>query len=236
MSNALNFYCDESCHLLKDRHEVMTLGTVWCLTEKRREICVRLREIKARHSLSSQFEVKWGKVSPAKAQFYLDWLDLFLDDDDLHFRAVVVPRQSDLLDRKDVQAHDDWYYKAYFELLSVLLIPENRHRIYVDIKDTHSAAKMARLHDVLCSNAMDFDRRIIERIQVVPSHDSELIQLADLLIGAVGYANRGLSGNAGKESLVRRLCERTGLSLTKTTLPGAEKFSLSLWDGIGGGA
>ena len=88
MSQVLNFYCDESCHLLNDRQEVMTLGTVWCLAEKRREICVRLRELKARHGLSSQFEVKWGKISPAKAQFFLDWLDLFLDDDDLHFRAV----------------------------------------------------------------------------------------------------------------------------------------------------
>ena len=236
MSQVLNFYCDESCHLLNDRHEVMTLGTVWCLAEKRREICVRLREIKVRHGLSSQFEVKWGKISPAKAQFYLDWLDLFLDDDDLHFRAVVVPRKSDLLHRQETRNRDDWYYTTYFELLSVLLTQENRHRIYVDIKDTHSATKMARLHDVLCINAMDFDRRIIERIQVVPSHDSELIQLADVLIGAVGYVNRGLSGNAGKEALINRLRNRTGLSLRKTTLPGAEKLNLSLGDGIGGGA
>ncbi|RLT01812.1 MAG: DUF3800 domain-containing protein [Planctomycetota bacterium] len=96
MSNTFNFYCDESCHLLNDRQEVMTVGTVWCPAEKRREICVRLREIKARHKLSPQFEVKWGKISPAKAEFYLDWLDLFLDDDDLRFRAVVVPQKSKL--------------------------------------------------------------------------------------------------------------------------------------------
>lgn len=214
----------------------MTLGTVWCPAEKRREICVRLREIKARHKLSPQFEVKWGKISPAKAEFYLDWLDLFLDDDDLRFRAVVVPQKSKLHHEQDIQTHDDWYYKTYFVLLSVLLTPEDRHRIYVDIKDTHSAQKMARLHEVLCNNALDFDRRIIEKIQVVSSHDSELIQLADLLIGAVGYANRGLSGNAGKEKLVSRLRERTGLSLTKTTLPSADKVNLLLWNGIGASA
>jgi len=221
---------------LNDRQEVMTLGTVWCLLERRREICVRLREIKARHNLPPHFEVKWGKVSPAKVEFYLDWLDLFLDDDDLHFRAVVIPQKSKLLHDAIGQTHDDWYHKMYFLLLSVLLRPENRHQIYVDIKDTRSAQKMAKLHDVLCNNVLDFDRRIIERVQVISSKDSDLIQLADLLIGAVSWANRQLAGNEGKERIVARLRERTGLSLTRTTLLNADKVNIFLWTGQGVGA
>lgn len=231
MSDTFNFYCDESCHLLNDKQEVMTLGTAWCKLERRREICVRLREIKARHNLPPHFEVKWGKISPAKADFYIDWLDLFFDDDDLHFRAVVIPNKSTLDHEKFGQTHDDWYYKMYYVLLSVLLQPENRHRIYVDIKDTHSARKMAGLHYALCNNALDFDRTIIETVQVISSRDSELIQLADLLIGAVGYANRGLNGNAGKERFVARLRERAGVSLTKSTLLNADKVNVFLWLG-----
>lgn len=231
MSNTFNFYCDESCHLLNDKQEVMTLGTVWCKLERGREIFVRLREIKAKHKLPPHFEVKWGKISPAKADFYIDWLDLFFDDDDLHFRAVVIPKKSRLAHEKFGLTHDDWYYKMYFVLLTVLFHPENRHRIYVDIKDTHSARKMASLHDVLCNNALDFDRTIIEKVQVISSKDSELIQLADLLIGAVGYVNRGLKGNAGKERFVARLRERAGISLTKSTLVNADKVNIFLWSG-----
>jgi hypothetical protein len=78
MSETLNFYCDESCHLPNDHQKVMTLGTVWCPMERRREISERLREIKARHGLRPAFEVKWSKVSPAKALFYQDWLDFYL--------------------------------------------------------------------------------------------------------------------------------------------------------------
>ena len=231
MSETLNFYCDESCHLLNDQQKVMTLGTVWCRAERRREICERLREIKERHGLPARFEVKWGKVSPAKVLFYQDWLDFFLDDDDLHFRAVVVPDKGALTHEAFGQTHDEWYHKMYFVLLSVALKPENKHRIYIDLKDTHSARKVAKLHEVLCNNAYDFDRRIIERVQVVASHESELVQLADLLVGAVSYTNRGLSGNAGKEQLVTRLRKRTGLSLTRTTLLNARKVNLLIWRG-----
>ena len=231
MSQTFNIYCDESCHLLKDKQKAMTLGAVWCPLERRFEISVRLREIKAKHGIAKALEVKWGKVSPAKTQFYLDWLDYFFDDDDLHFRAVIVPDKSVLQHEFFEQTHDDWYYKMYFVLLYVLLKPANRYRIYIDQKDTLGAAKAAHLHKVLCNNAYDFDRKIIERVQAIASHDSELIQLADLLTGAVSYANRGLVGNAAKEKLVSRMRERSRYSLTRTTLLSSSKVNLLAWQG-----
>lgn len=94
MSQVYNVYCDESCHLEHDQQQVMVLGAVWCPLEKAREIAARLREIKFRHDLSPDLEVKWTKVSPAKLQFYLAVMDYFFDDDDLHFRALIIPDKS----------------------------------------------------------------------------------------------------------------------------------------------
>src|SRR5260221_10634177 len=96
MSQTYNIYCDESCHLEKDRQRAMVLGAVWCPLDKAQEIAVRLREIKAHHGMKPGFETKWTKVSPAKKQFYLDVMDYFFDDDDLHFRALVGPEKKDL--------------------------------------------------------------------------------------------------------------------------------------------
>jgi hypothetical protein len=231
MSNTLNIYCDESCHIFNDGHEFMTLGALWCPLERRREISVRLREIKARHGIPATTEVKWTKVSPAKVAFYSDWLDYFFDDDDLHFRAVVIPSKTLLRHGDFGHSHDDWYYKMLFTLVSPLLKPEDRHRIYLDHKDTHSGAKAGKLHEVLCSNAYDFNRDIIERVQPVVSHESEQMQLCDLLIGTVGYANRNLSGSSAKMRLVERMRARSGLSLTRTTLLKATKVNLLLWEG-----
>jgi hypothetical protein len=138
MDEIYNIYCDESCHLENDPHKVMVLGAVWCPLEKTREISVRFREIKKKHGLPPDFKVKWTKVSPAKVQFYVDFLDYFFDDDDLHFRALIIPDKSLLHHEAFLdQDHDIWYYKMYFDMLKVIINQESRYRIYLDIKDTH---------------------------------------------------------------------------------------------------
>jgi len=224
-----NVYCDESCHLEHDHQPVMVLGAVWFPTEKAREISLKLRDIKKAHSLSPAFEIKWTKVSPAKEGFYLDLLDYFFRNDDLHFRALIVPDKTKLQHDLFGQDHDTWYYKMYFDMLKVILDPESRYRIYVDIKDTRSAVKIAKLRDVLCNNMYDFERRIIERVQTVRSHEVEPLQLADLLVGIISYVNRGLSSNAAKVALVEKMRSMSGYSLTRTNLLREDKVNLFVW-------
>jgi hypothetical protein len=230
MSEIVNVYCDESCHLEHDQHKAMVLGAVWCLKDKVRGIAERVREIKLRHRLNPRFEIKWTKVSPAKTAFYQDVLDYFFDDDDLHFRALIVPDKSKLDHAVRHQTHDEWYYKMYFDLLKVIIDPSFRYDIYLDYKDTRGRDKVAKLREVLANAHYDFSREIIERIQTVRSHEVELLQLADLLIGVISYVNRGLSGNAAKEALVERMRRRSGYSLTQTTLLRENKVNLFRWE------
>jgi hypothetical protein len=229
MSLVFNIYCDESCHLEHDQHKVMVLGAVWCPLEKTREIAVRLREAKLRHGLPAGFEMKWTKISPSKVAFALDVLDYFFDDDDLHFRAWIISDKTALRHGEFGQDHDTWYYKMMFGLLEPLLAPANRYRIYLDQKDTRSSQKVTKLHNVLCNNLYDFDRKVIERVQVVGSKEIEQMQLADLLIGAVGYANRCLTTSTAKNAFVKRMRERSHYSLTQTTLLREEKVNILAW-------
>ena len=229
MSQTYNIYCDESCHLENDRQRVMVLGAVWCPEAKVREVATRLREIKARHELKTGFELKWTKVSPAKARFYLDMIDYFFDDDDLHFRALVVPDKGLLRHDDFMQDHDTWYYKMYFLLIKAILNPQDTYHVYLDIKDTRSAAKVRKLHEVLRTSVLDWSPNIVQRVQNVRSHEVELLQLADMLIGAISYANRGLGGNAGKVRIIERVRQRSGYDLTKTTLMREEKVNIFRW-------
>jgi Protein of unknown function (DUF3800) len=225
-----NVYCDESCHLEHDHIPVMTWGAVCCPTSNARAIAEGVRALKFEHGHPSHFEAKWSKVSPAQAAFYLALIDLFLADERLRFRGLVVPDKSLLDHARFNQSHDDWYYKMYFTMLRPIFTAPHRYRIYLDVKDTRGGPKTRKLHDVLANSLYDFDRQCIERVQQVRSHESELLQFADLLTGALTYANRGLTSSVAKTAIVERLRARLGtLALTRTSAFTATKFNILVW-------
>lgn len=226
MNEVFNVYCDESCHQKHDHHRAMVIGAVWVPLAKTPEISRRLREIKAAHGMPPDFEVKWTKVSPAGLGLYWDWIDYFFDDDDLHFRAVVVPDKSILRHEAFGQDHDAWYHEMYFTMLKGIFEPNAKYRIYLDIKDTRSAAKIAMLHEVLANSVYDFSRQIVQRVQPVRSLEVQIGQLADLLIGAVSSANRAPTNSAAKQALIDRIRERSGYSLLNSTLMKEQKLNV----------
>ncbi len=230
MSEEFNIYCDESCHLENDRQTAMVLGAVWCPTREAKNVARRIRDIKRKHGFHPRFEIKWTKVSTQKLDFYKEILDYFFDDDDLHFRCLIVPDKS-LLDHSKFsnKNHDAFYYRMYYVLLNRLLAPHERYRIFIDIKDTQGGAKIKNLHDVLCSAHLDFNRNILKTMQLVHSNEVAQSQLADLLIGCVSSANRTNTTSEAKLSLVSHAKRRSGYSLQKTTLLREQKFNVFRW-------
>lgn len=226
-----NIYCDESCHLENDKEKAMTIGGVWCPENKKDEIFKRIREIKQEHGLSSQFEIKWNKVSLGQLSFYMDIVNYFFDNSDLHFRVIVVPNKQELNHERFHQSHDDFYYKLYFDMLKTIFDPDCRYNIYLDIKDTRSQKKVEKLHEVLCNNHYDFKRELIQRVQQVRSHEVEIIALADLLIGAISYLHRGITTSEAKLQLIERIKTRSGYNLTSSTLFRESKFNVFVWKG-----
>lgn len=180
--------------------------------------------------MSSNFEIKWTKVSEGNLRLYMDIIDYFFDDDDLCFRGVVIPDKNILDHKRFNQTHDEWYYKMYFLLLKMIFESSNKYNVYIDIKDTTGNAKVTKLHEILCNSAYDYSHNIIQKIQRIHSHESEQLQIADLIIGALSYLFRGLRANQAKLKLIERIKQRTQLTLTKNTLPKEKKFNLLIWD------
>jgi len=96
MRQTFNIYCDESCHLEHDGEKAMVIGSVWCPRSKKDEIFRRLREIKEEHGLNKRLEIKWNKVSMGQLSFYMDIINYFFDNSDLHFRALIVSDKQEL--------------------------------------------------------------------------------------------------------------------------------------------
>lgn len=246
MADLINIYCDESCHLEAFKSSVLVFGCVWCREDATRSISERLRNLKAFHGLAQQkdytppqtpFEVKWTKVSASKADFYCDWIDLFFEEPKLGFRGILIPDRSILAHEEHNQTHDEWYYKMMFLLIDRIINPAIKYRVYMDIKDTRSEEKRAHLEKVLRSANRDSAGEVIERVQQIRSHESELMQLADLLMGAIAYKNRREIGdlqnerpNLGKLKVIKKIQSRANKSLSHTTWQGERKFNLLRWE------
>ena len=241
MKPTINIYCDESCHLQNDKEPVMVIGAVYCPIEKKEEIFERLYSFKLKHNLipknkkndnenRTYYELKWNKVSKSKIEYYKDVINYFFDDDDLQFRVLVVSNKTDIDYEKFNHTHDTFYYKMYFGMLKAILNPENSHHIYIDIKDTKSKEKVHKLEQVLRNDKYDYSKEIIKKVQQVRSHEVEILQLADLLVGATAYVNRGLANSKAKNELINLIKHRSKYSLTKSTLLKERKFNVFIWE------
>lgn len=224
-----NIYCDESCHLENDPHKSMVLGATWCAKQDKRELFERIKDIKQKHNLKPAFEIKWNKVSASKIGFYKELVNFFFDTDKLYFRALVVENKTELDHTKFGHTHDQFYYKLYFDMLKIIISPKNVYNIYLDIKDTLGYEKVTELHNVISNAHYDFSKQIIKNIQEIRSDEVSLLQITDLLIGAMSYYHRGLDANPAKLELINLIKYRSGYSLNKSTLPGERKFNFFIW-------
>ena len=226
-------YCDESCHLINDNSSVMVLGAVWCPSDEKKRIFQELRDIKIKHGLDSYFEVKWTKVSESKIGFYQEVLDYFWNNPNLYYRGVVARGKEQLNHEQYNEGDSDlWYYKMYFLMLDSIIRHPNEYRIMVDIKDTQGGSRISKLKEVLCNNKYDFECEVVKHIGQINSKESELLQVADLINGAIGYYHRKLQlesgANSGKVNLLKRIQSKQDID--NNTSRNEQKFNLFIWN------
>lgn len=228
-------FCDESCHLEHDDSNYMVLGAISCPENKKQEIYNEIKQIKTKHNLSENFEIKWTKVSKGKIEFYEEIIDYFFKTKELHFRTVVASKEN-LKFYTDMPGDDypTWYYKIYFLLLNSIIFRDDSYKIFIDIKDSLGGERVKKLKEVLCNNIYDFKGEVIKDIIQIHSHSSQILQITDLLIGAMSYNTRKLSKNQGKLILINKIKERLNplkIDIEKTTRKQEEKFNIFYWTG-----
>ncbi len=231
MQEIINIYCDESCHLENDGHKVMVLGAIHCNQTFAKQHFQAIREIKKKHSLSPYAEIKWTKVSSSKVDFYVDIIRYFFSQETLGFRGYVADK-SKLKHGTFSQSHDEWYFKIYFRMLEILVAnPEYKYNIYLDIKDTCSACRLQKLREILARSIHDFQNNIVNRLQAVRSHEVELVQLADLIVGAISYKSRNLKENIAKNTVINEIEKLSGKKLILSTSKEEVKLNIFHWSG-----
>lgn len=212
-----NLYCDESTHIEGDEFPYMLLSFVSTSYPQLKIHNEKIRSIKRKHFFRG--ELKWSKLSKSQYECYKDIVEYFFATD-LRFRAIIIDK-SQLNHSIFNQTHNDFYDKMYFQLLNHKLNPNDTYNIFLDIKDTHSYNKAKSLKSYL-----ERDYRNIRTLQIIRSYESELMQLTDVLMGAINYKLRGYDKVIAKNNLIDLIEKKCGKSVCIPTFKNEDKFNL----------
>ena len=221
-----NIYGDQSCHLENDLFDSMFLGCLKANKSKAKLHYKNIRAIKDKHSLKNNYEIKWTKVSKSKLDFYYDLIEYFINNDDLSFRCVIATGKNNLNNVKYNQTFNEWYYKMYYGLINKVIDNNNTYNVYIDKKDTNGYEKIKELERIIAIH----NHNKLKKIQLVNSHEIELLQLCDLLLGAVSYYNRYQLNkmSEAKKQLCNYIIDKFLVSLNETNYD--KKFNIFVWE------
>ncbi|WP_297995112.1 DUF3800 domain-containing protein [uncultured Clostridium sp.] len=219
-----DIYCDESRQdllvnkkIISKNNKYVCIGGILVSRSKRNELKRKIKKLKEKHNVFG--ELKWGTVSENKIQFYKEIVDLFFEfNDEVLFRTVVI--NSADVDNKMFNNNDAelGYYKFYYQLIYnwIELTGDSQsiYYIYTDFKTNkvnNRLEVMKNLLNMVCISS-------IKLIQAINSKESEILQMQNILMGAVGYKyNFGKDGKSkAKMAIVKHIEGYLGHSIRET--------------------
>jgi len=216
-NKTFNLYCDESSHLENDGLPYMIIGYV---SSAWPQVKIHSRNIRQlMHDNKFIGEIKWSKLSESNFSFFSDLIKYFFTSD-LNFRAVIVEK-SRIDNQKMGFTYNDFYYRMYYQLLHHKINMDYTYNIYLDIKDTCSYKKIKVLRDILNEKYGN-----IRNLQFVRSHECVLMQLADVIMGAINYNLRNEKKVVAKIKIIEKLKGYSKYPIDCTTPKSSDKFNL----------
>jgi len=222
MNKKYNIYCDESRHT-NTNDAFMVIGGVWCPRDQRQEITQKINLIRKKHNIWREFG--WKTLSPNRKDFYWEILELFQSEQGLSLRALIANRNT--LDHQQYNSGDVelGFYKLYYQMLVHRLQKDCEYYIYLDWQQNKEQGRFTSLRDILRRKLTG--KAKIVCLEPVNSKKVQLVQLADLLIGAVGYAWNERAGSEIKLRFSKILAEKSNLPrLNLSTAASAEKINI----------
>lgn len=181
----INIYADESCHTA---HRYLVLGGI-AVDESDRELAIlKFKDVRYKHNTWG--EVKWEKISKAKLPFYLDYAKIFFElnsVDILHFHALCVDTQQFIKGQDAEIGFNKLIYQLLLHKFGRKYGKDNRLHVYLDKRTTSQPPDFMRpILNAGIRKKYGLTDNPFRRITFIESNRSELIQMNDLLIGAIG--------------------------------------------------
>lgn len=218
-------YCDESMSDVltssKQTSNFLLIGSLWLCADLRKDIKNQINELRKKHNAFG--EIKWHKISLSKLGFYEDLVDLFTSYDlDLRFRCICIDKRqinSQLINNDNELG----FYKFYYQLLHHWISEYNEYSIFCDTKTNRDPRRLMVLKN--CLNNANIYSEILN-VQFLPSDESAIIQLTDLLLGAVNARINNFTLGHSKEIIVAKLEKNLVVPRISSTYRNEQKFNI----------
>lgn len=219
-------YCDETLPDLVTSHkpagQFLMIGSLWLSADIRSQAKQRISELRSKYSMYG--ELKWRKISPSSQAFYTELIDLFMSFGlEMRFRCIAVNRTEVNMVRLNGDA-ELGFYKFYYQALHHWILDNNEYHIFCDLKQNRDRSRLPELRTVLGhANRTS----TIEAVQSIPSREVVLIQLCDVLLGAISSRmNEKKRLGEGKTAIVEHLERRLDRDRLGPTQAAERKFNV----------
>lgn len=225
-----NVYVDESCHTA---HRYLVLGCVIVDASCQAQMLSDLVEARNKHELKKP-EIKWKKTSARGLSLYKAFIDVYVKyakQDLAHFHCLYV--ESCTLDHSHSSNDAD---TTLNKLIYQLMLHRVGRRysgpiyVYVDNRETpYSPDAIRPMLNAAMAKYGDHTEPF-RRLSFIDSHKSDIVQLTDLLIGAVGYRknnrHKRVDASPHKNELGEYIARKCGELEPKPNVPTAKLFTL----------
>lgn len=232
----IRIYSDESRHI---NERFMLLSGLWIDEDKTKSAVNQIRKLRQAHGyinsdgkhINFAGEFKWQKASDKYLHVYQALVDIFfewIDNDTIRFCCMLIDTEN-----PEIKKYNNIKEDGYFKLLYQLYFHNSKiPAIYKIFPDSISNATV-KVNLPKLDSSLDFSfkkkfislmnpeenipvRGFVNNITPIDSKSSELIQVVDVVMGAIGYLQNQLfkRGNAktAKIKLMKYVFEKITLS------------------------
>jgi hypothetical protein len=215
-------FLDETGLLNSERDRFFSIGMVKC--SRPYEMLTEIEKIRHRQNYTD--EAKWQKVFPNNLPIYKMILDVFFScaaaDPEIKYCMMIVDKKGGYFKK---HYHDD-PFQAY-EDFSIQLLRGNvsQNEILSVIADESPAPSRSQYENNVKKTINDnFGRLAIPGICKVDSKGNDLLQIVDLLVGAITYDSKVHHKLAGQSKSSRINCKKDLLEFIKNKM-GVKNFT-----------
>jgi len=212
-ADKFHIYCDESC---QNAHRYTVIGATLCRPDAAGKVSARLNELVELHGRGSSRELKWTNLKGHKLNLYREVISAYFEMMDrrmLRYQCLVIDNNHVNHDLYSEGDHDLGFTKFMFVLLYSFaeMLRSNVHfHAFIDERSTKRPIEVMKYAlNNKCKTHLPAHRQPFQSVRFVKSERSRLIQVTDIITGAIAAETNGhhllSSSSAHKIDLMRHI-------------------------------